>query len=166
MLFLSLHQYPNYPGTGAEADIGSREGLYYNVNLPLPPGGGDALYGAAFARLVLPIVEQFSPDFALVSCGFDAHERDPLAQMQLSSSAYGWMTTRLLERLPESCPLGLILEGGYDLQALDESSYAVARALFGEPPSPSPADAMAIGPDETAVLGRIAQVQGDYWRLT
>jgi acetoin utilization deacetylase AcuC-like enzyme len=166
VLFVSLHQYPNYPGTGAGTDVGRKEGRYHNVNLPLPPGGGDALYAAAFERVVLPIVEQFSPDFALVSCGFDAHARDPLAQMQLSSAAYGSMTTRLLERLPEACPLGLMLEGGYDLQALEESSHAVGRALFGERlPSPTPTAAERER-DATAALAPITEIQSQFWRLT
>jgi acetoin utilization deacetylase AcuC-like enzyme len=164
VLFMSLHQYPNYPGTGADADVGSKDGVGRNVNLPLPPGGGDDLYAAAFERVVLPIIEQFAPDFALVSCGFDAHRRDPLAQMQLSSAAYGSMTQQLLRRLPEACPLGLILEGGYDLQALDESSYAVARALFNQTP---PATSTPAPPsrDATEVLAQIAGLQGRFWRL-
>jgi len=165
VLFVSLHQYPNYPGTGAGADVGDKEGRYHNVNLPLPPGGGDALYAAAFERLVLPIIEQFAPDFALVSCGFDAHARDPLAQMQLSSEAYGSMTAQLLERLPATCPLGLMLEGGYDLQALEESSRAVGRALFGERPPPL-ASSASLERDATAALAPIAEIQSRFWRLT
>ena len=165
VLFVSLHQYPNYPGTGADADVGSNEGTGLNVNVPLPPGGGDDLYAAAFERVVLPIIEQFAPDFALVSCGFDAHARDPLAQMELSSDAYGKMTGQLLQRLPAACPLGLILEGGYDLQALRESSYSVARALFGEAPAPSNPDA-SLARDATGALARVADIQSRYWRLS
>jgi acetoin utilization deacetylase AcuC-like enzyme len=164
VLFVSLHQYPNYPGTGADADVGSNAGVGRNVNLPLPPGGGDELYGAAFERIVLPIVEQFAPDFALVSCGFDAHARDPLAQMELSSSAYGAMTTQLLQRLPEACPLGLILEGGYDLEALEESSREVGRALFGATTPPLPSGS-GLARDATEVLAQIGEIQSRFWRL-
>jgi acetoin utilization deacetylase AcuC-like enzyme len=166
VLFISLHQYPNYPGTGAAADVGARDGVGRNVNLPLPPGGGDALYGAAFERVVLPIIEQFAPDFALVSCGFDAHARDPLAQMSLSSSAYGAMTHSLMESLPGTCPLGLVLEGGYDLQALRESSYAVARALLGAPaPAPLAAADRALPREASEVLAQVKDVQARFWRL-
>ncbi|HYQ16888.1 MAG TPA: histone deacetylase [Polyangiaceae bacterium] len=166
VLFVSLHQYPNYPGTGADVDVGSSDGVGRNVNLPLPPGGGDALYAAAFERVVLPIIEQFAPDFALVSCGFDAHVRDPLAKMQLSSSVYGSLTSSLLSGLPASCPLGLVLEGGYDLQALTESSEAVAKALFGQAPSvPLATHASSLSAVSSAVLTQIADVQASFWRL-
>jgi acetoin utilization deacetylase AcuC-like enzyme len=167
VLFVSLHQYPNYPGTGADVDVGARDGRGRNVNLPLPPGGGDAVYAAAFERIVLPIVEQFAPDFALVSCGFDAHKRDPLAQMELSSAAYGSMTRSLLSRLPTDCPLGLVLEGGYDLQALTESSKAVALALLGQTPAPALTEPdAALARDENAVLANVANLQAPFWRLS
>ncbi|HXK20866.1 MAG TPA: histone deacetylase [Polyangiaceae bacterium] len=165
VLFVSLHQYPNYPGTGAATDLGGGEGRGSTVNLPLPPGATDAVYAAAFERVVLPVIEQFAPDFALVSCGFDAHERDPLAQMLLSAQAYGDMTTSLLGVLPERCPLGVVLEGGYDLEALTDSSEAVGRALFGVPRSPAQRAAASISDDHDALLRRVAQVQGQFWRL-
>ena len=169
VLFVSLHQYPNYPGTGSAAELGHREGRGRNVNLPLPPGGADGVYAAAFDRIVLPIIEQFAPDFALVSCGFDAHERDPLAQMQLSARAYAAMTTGLLGTLREHCPLGLVLEGGYDLQALTESSQAVAGALFehAQPsPTAAPRDASRGLPQEqAAALAALQRTHADFWRL-
>ena len=165
VLFVSLHQYPNYPGTGAATDVGVGDGRGRSVNLPLLPGGTDAVYAAAFERVVLPIVEQFAPDFALVSCGFDAHERDRLAQMSLSSAAFGAMTTSLLQTLDASCPLGLVLEGGYDLEALRDSSEAVARALFGAPVGPGVPHSTEISGDESAVLNHVARQQSPYWRL-
>jgi len=168
VLFVSLHQYPSYPGTGAADDLGQGDGRGRNVNLPLPPGANDDVYAAAFERIVLPIIEQFAPDFALVSCGFDAHERDPLAQMALSAQAYGAMTTSLLGVLPSSCPLGLVLEGGYDLQALTASSAAVGAALLkggaGSPPGPRPS-AAALPAEQADALGRIQREQAPFWRL-
>jgi len=166
VLFVSLHEYPSYPGTGAATDLGGGEGRGRTVNLPLPPGATDAVYAAAFERLVLPIIEEFAPDFALVSCGFDAHARDPLAQMLLSAQAYANMTSALLGVLPERCPLGVVLEGGYDLSALTDSSEAVAKALFGAPPSPATgASATAIPDEHEASLRRVAQIQAPFWRL-
>jgi acetoin utilization deacetylase AcuC-like enzyme len=122
------------------------------------------VYAAAFERVVLPIVEQFAPSFALVSCGFDAHERDPLAEMRLSAAGYGAMTRSLLARLPEACPLGVVLEGGYDLEALTASSDAVARALFGASAtaSPPPPGVPAL-PSEA--LDAIARAQRSFWKL-
>ena len=169
VLFVSLHQYPSYPGTGAADDLGQGDGRGRNVNLPLPPGANDDVYAAAFERIVLPIIEQFAPDFALVSCGFDAHERDPLAQMALSAQAYGAMTTSLLGVLPSSCPLGLVLEGGYDLQALTDSSAAVGAALLkggaGSPPGSPPPPAAALPAEQADALGRIQREQAPFWRL-
>ncbi len=167
VLFISLHQFPNYPGTGAAADRGQGDGQGRNVNLPLPPGATDLAYAAAFERVVLPIIEQFAPDFALVSCGFDAHERDPLAQMRLSSQAYGAMTTSLMSGLPTACPLGLLLEGGYDLQALTESSQAVACALLKGAAAPPPRGAVGrLADDQATALRQVEELQAPFWRLT
>jgi acetoin utilization deacetylase AcuC-like enzyme len=165
VLFISLHQFPNYPGTGLESDVGRADGRGRNVNVPLPPGGADALYDAAFARIVLPIIEQFSPDLALVSCGFDAHRLDPLASMSLSSAAYGAMTRQLLGVLPEACPLGLLLEGGYDLQALTESSESVARALWGAPSERAETPPSNLAPEEEARLRDVERAQASFWKL-
>ncbi len=170
VLFVSLHQYPNYPGTGAAEDLGQGEGRGRNVNLPLPPGATDAVYAAAFARVVLPVIEQFAPDFALVSCGFDAHARDPLAQMELSATGFGAMTTSLLDVLDKRCPLGIVLEGGYDLEALRDSSAAVASALwsassFAVASVPSARPDQVLAEQQAAALRRIADVQAPFWRL-
>ncbi len=165
VLFVSLHQFPNYPGTGALGDVGRGEGRGATVNLPLPVGGNDSTYAAAFERVVLPIVEQFGPTFTLVSCGFDAHERDPLAEMRLSSAAFGAMARSLLERLPEACPLGVVLEGGYDLTALTESSDSVARALFGAPPE-APGERVAAASEQLEALSAIDRAQRPFWKLS
>ena len=167
VLFVSLHQYPSYPGTGAASDLGQGDGRGHNVNLPLPPGATDAVYASAFERIVLPIIEQFAPDFALVSCGFDAHGRDPLAQMALSAAGYADMTAGLLRQLPPTCPVGLVLEGGYDLQALTESARAVSGVLLGgagaRTLSAAPTPAMA--EEQTAALRRIQLGLAPFWRL-
>ncbi|HKY36861.1 MAG TPA: histone deacetylase [Polyangiaceae bacterium] len=163
VLFVSLHQFPNYPGTGDIADHGQAEGRGATVNLPLPRGGTDSVYEAAFRRIVLPIVEQFAPTLALVSCGFDAHARDPLADMQLSAQGYAAMTRSLIDTLDERCPLGIVLEGGYDLEALRESSQAVATVLFGGDVV-KPAEAQ-LAPEQQATLERIARAQSSYWKL-
>jgi acetoin utilization deacetylase AcuC-like enzyme len=172
VLFVSLHQFPNYPGTGASSEQGAAEGRGYSVNLPLPKGATDAVYAAAFSRVVLPIVEQFRPTLALVSCGFDAHERDPLAEMRLSEAAYGAMTSSLLGALEPGCPLGMVLEGGYDLEGLEASSRSVAselwRAAVGESPAASPAPPPAIAPlppEHEAALSQISRLQTSHWKL-
>ncbi len=121
VLYVSMHQSPFYPGTGEVDEVGEGDGRGYTVNVPLAAGGGDAVYASAFERVVLPVVEAYSPDLVLVSAGFDASARDPLAQMDLSPAAFGWMA-RKLGRLADMSAKGrmaLVLEGGYDLVALE-----------------------------------------------
>jgi len=123
VLFVSLHQYPFYPGTGSPAETGRGGAAGTTVNVPMPAGAGDAEYRAAFRELVLPIAEEYAPQFVLVSAGYDAHRRDPLASLQLGTGMYGEMTDAL-SALAEATADGrllLLLEGGYDLTALVES---------------------------------------------
>ena len=164
VLFVSLHQFPNYPGTGAVGDVGAGDARGRNLNVPLPAGGTDAVYRAAFERIVLPVVEQFAPDFALVSCGFAADERDPLAEMRLTASGYAEMTRGLLGTLTPECPLGVVLEGGYDLRALTESSEAVAAALLGAARSEATA-ARQLPADATEALAAAQHSARPYWQL-
>jgi acetoin utilization deacetylase AcuC-like enzyme len=133
VLFISLHQFPFYPGTGAASSIGKGDGRGYTGNLAIPGGLGDETYAEAFRRVVLPMLEQFAPELILVSAGYDAHRRDPLAGMQLQTATYGAMASALVE-LSEQLGhgrVGLVLEGGYDLQALRESMEISVRALGG-----------------------------------
>jgi acetoin utilization deacetylase AcuC-like enzyme len=134
VLFVSLHQAPLYPGTGASCEIGGPRALGRTVNLPLPAGSGASAYRAALDRVVQPVLMQFAPDLILVSAGFDAHRDDPLSDMALNDEDYGALT-RTLWRW--ACDLGhgrlgLLLEGGYDLRALRDAGHAVAQALLGK----------------------------------
>jgi acetoin utilization deacetylase AcuC-like enzyme len=136
VLFVSLHQFPFYPGTGAPDEIGQAAGLGYNANLALPAESGPEVYGAAFERVVLPMLRHYGPELVLVSAGFDAHERDPLAGMNLEAQTYGSLTSSLLELVdhpdsPARGRIGFMLEGGYDLYALSDSVRAMAAALTG-----------------------------------
>ncbi len=133
VLYVSTHQYPFYPGTGDTDEIGEGEGTGYTVNIPLAAGGGDAVYAAAFERVVLPVVEAYAPEMILVSAGFDGSARDPLAQMQLSPQAFGWMARELAQLADRSAKgrIALVLEGGYDLLALDDGlRSAIEGTLF------------------------------------
>lgn len=134
VLFVSLHQSPLYPGTGRVEERGAGAGKGTTVNVPMPPGSGPAAYGAAFRELVLPVLRAFDGELVLVSSGFDAHRRDPLAQLELDADCFGAMTTALLEHVEEAGHgrLALFLEGGYDLTAVEESICAVAKALEEE----------------------------------
>ena len=135
VLYASLHQYPFYPGTGALAETGSGDGTGYTINVPLTAGGGDDVYEGAFDRVLLPVLESFKPELVLVSAGFDASARDPLAQMTLTSRAFGWMGMELA-RIADATAGGriaLVLEGGYDLVALEGGLQAALEGmLFGK----------------------------------
>jgi acetoin utilization deacetylase AcuC-like enzyme len=134
ILYVSTHQCPYYPGTGAAEEIGRGPGKGFTVNVPLEVGAVDEDYRYAFAEAVLPVLRQFKPDLLLLSAGFDAHERDPLAGMRLTTDAFAAMTLEL-RRVAEECCEGRIVavtEGGYDLRALADSLQAVVTALAAE----------------------------------
>jgi acetoin utilization deacetylase AcuC-like enzyme len=123
VFYASLHQWPLYPGTGSADERGSGAGEGTTLNAPQPPGAGDREWLGALEGTVLPALEAFRPEFLIVSAGFDAHERDPLAQTQLSTEAFGTMTVLALDLARRCCRGRLVstLEGGYDLDALAES---------------------------------------------
>lgn len=165
VLYVSLHQSPQYPGTGAASDTGLGEGRGHTVNLPLSAGASNAVYAAAFERVVLPIIEQFGPDLTLVSAGYDAHRLDPLGGMQLDGAGYAWMTRRLLDvaaRGP-SGRMGFLLEGGYDLLGLRES---VAHTLDALGSAPEPRDLGPLELEHEAEIERTARQQRPFWRLS
>jgi acetoin utilization deacetylase AcuC-like enzyme len=131
VLYVSLHQYPLWPGTGAGSDVGEGPGEGATVNCPLPPGSGEAAYEHAFRERVIPALTAFAPDLLLISAGFDAHRDDPLANMDLRAESFGRFTSILGEATSRSLRAGIVsvLEGGYDLRALSTSVEAHLRAL-------------------------------------
>lgn len=120
VLYISTHQYPYYPGTGAYSETGIGRGKGATLNCPLPAHSGDVEYEMAFRDKIIPAIHAFRPECILISAGFDAHRDDPLAQMRLTTGFYGWMTERILELADYSCAGRIIsvLEGGYNLQVL------------------------------------------------
>ncbi len=129
VLFLSLHQAGIYPGSGRPTEIGRGAGRGTTVNVALPSGTDGAGFAHAFREVVLPRLREYAPEIILVSAGFDAHARDPLAGLELDAYTYGAMATALLDL---GRPTAMFLEGGYDLNALADSVEAVGRALSGE----------------------------------
>jgi acetoin utilization deacetylase AcuC-like enzyme len=138
VLYVSTHQYPFYPGTGAASETGSGRGRGATVNCPLPAGAGDREMTAAFQQRVLPALDAYAPEFVIVSAGFDAHRDDPLAELELSTTCYGWITDRLLEVADQHAGgrLVSVLEGGYDLQRLAECATLHVGRLAGVAPQP------------------------------
>jgi acetoin utilization deacetylase AcuC-like enzyme len=144
IMYLSTHQYPFYPGTGASEETGAGAGKGTTVNVPLPAGSGDAEYSAAFDEVVIPALRGFRPEIILVSAGFDAFAGDPLAQMEVTPSGYRGLAARVRRVADEVCAgrLVMILEGGYDLMGLSQCTGAAFEILAGDPPSaPAPAPA-------------------------
>jgi acetoin utilization deacetylase AcuC-like enzyme len=164
VLFLSLHQFPFYPGTGARAEVGAGEGTGYTVNVPLSAGADDAVYAAAFSRIVAPISSEYAPGLVLLSAGFDAHRDDPLAEMRLTEAGYAGMLRTLLEALPPTARVGMLLEGGYDLAALESSLAAALETLTDPERAARPLEA-ALSPRHAAEVEEAVRAAGAHWQL-
>jgi acetoin utilization deacetylase AcuC-like enzyme len=130
MMYCSTHQMPLFPGTGATGERGEHDTI---VNAPLAPNDGGAKFRAAFDNLILPQLTKFAPELIVISAGFDAHRRDPLANINLDAEDFGWVTRKLMDVAASSAGgrVVSVLEGGYDLQGLKESVAAHVTALMG-----------------------------------
>jgi acetoin utilization deacetylase AcuC-like enzyme len=129
VMYGSTHQMPLYPGTGAVSERGEHNTV---VNAPLRPGDGGDEFRAAFETVILPRLRDFRPDLIVISAGFDAHMRDPLANLNLLEADFDWATRKLME-VADACAGGRIvsvLEGGYDLEGLANSASAHVTALM------------------------------------
>jgi acetoin utilization deacetylase AcuC-like enzyme len=129
VLYMSLHQFPWYPGTGDATERGSGDGAGSTINVPLPSGAAEDSYEQALDEVIEPAVRAFAPELVLVSAGYDAHHRDPLCMMRLTAGAFFRFTRRIASWGPG--PI-CVLEGGYDLDALAWSTAAMVSALLGE----------------------------------
>jgi acetoin utilization deacetylase AcuC-like enzyme len=159
VLYLSAHQFPFYPGTGSSHEVGTGEGAGFTVNCALPAGQGDADYGAVFHDLFLPAGDLFKPSLIIVSAGFDAHRQDPLAEMRMTERGFAAMCSALKELARRHCQgrMVLVLEGGYDLDALTGSVRACLEVMTGrreEFPGGAGAQAVAAVEAARAALGR------------
>ena len=132
VLYVSLHEFPFYPGTGWVAEAGAEAGLGTTVNVALPSGTSSNDFLAAFARVVAPVVREFSPDWVLVSAGYDAHVRDPIGGLGVETSAYARMAGALAGIVPANRIISF-LEGGYDLTALATAPVATVQGILSPP---------------------------------
>jgi acetoin utilization deacetylase AcuC-like enzyme len=159
VLYLSSHQFPFYPGTGAPHETGEGDGRGFTVNVALPGGQGDADYGAAFESVFLPVLEQYQPELLLVSAGFDPHEADPLGGMGVTERGFAAMCSAL--KAFTGGKLVLLLEGGYDLGGLSRSVHACLEVLTGRTDS-FPAGAR---PFATSAIERTIEAHRGLWKL-
>ncbi len=151
VMYISTHQAPHYPGTGAVHEIGSGVARGSNVNIPLRAGSAGDMMRAVFDEVVLPVITDFAPTRVLLSAGFDAHRDDPLADLQLTSSDYVDLTHRVLSVCPDG-KLVAVLEGGYNFRALARSAGAVAAVLAGGDPSIDEGEEVTTGDIDTAMI--------------
>ena len=167
VLYVSTHQYGIYPGTGPAEDVGERRGAGYTVNVPFPARAGDASYDLAFEELIEPIVRAYAPDAILVSLGGDAHYKDPLTSLGLSSSGYVSLARRTLE-LARSMAQGrvaFVLEGGYHLPALAEVVAGTYAAFYGESVDLQYREVVDPGARGKDAIRRARTVHEEYWDL-
>jgi acetoin utilization deacetylase AcuC-like enzyme len=157
VLYVSIHEWPLYPGTGAAGDVGTGAGTGYTVNLPVPAGSGDETWCPLVEHVAVPVIEAYDPALVLVSAGFDAHAGDPLASCRVGDDGYATMAgsvRRLAERL--DVPVGVVLEGGYDLDALARSVAEVLDVL-GAPGALVEPASLAEHPLAAQARARLAQ---------
>jgi acetoin utilization deacetylase AcuC-like enzyme len=138
VMYVSMHEWPLYPGTGRLTDTGTGAGAGTTVNFPLPAGATGDVYLDAIDTVVAPLVEAFAPTWVLVSAGYDAHRADPLTGLGLSAGDYVDLTARIMALAPAR-RLVVFLEGGYDLDALRDSTAATVSTLLGRPDRVEPA---------------------------
>jgi acetoin utilization deacetylase AcuC-like enzyme len=159
VLFASIHQWPLYPGTGFLDDAGSGDGEGFTINIPVPPGSGEREWLSLLAHVMLRAAREFQPQLVLVSAGFDAHTQDPLAGCRLETSSFVKIACLVREFAREQrAPLGVVLEGGYNVAVLCECVTATLAALAGEGDAPGVEREEVLTPQASAALGR-------YWAL-
>jgi acetoin utilization deacetylase AcuC-like enzyme len=159
VLFVSIHESPLYPGSGPASDGGSGRGLGYTVNLPVPGRSGDDEFCSLTEHVLVPLAQAFDPGLILVSAGYDAHADDPLASCRVTDDGFTAMAASV-RRLADALgvPLGLVLEGGYDVDALSRSLVRTLE-VFGGDVAPSADDTLAIHPLAAQAARRLA----DRW---
>ena len=156
VLYVSVHQSPFYPFEGMASEVGEGDGAGTVLNVPLPAFTAGDVYRRAYEELVIPALTAFRPDWILVSCGFDAHAQDPLAELRLVEADYAFLAAALPKIVPAD-RIVVFLEGGYHLPAIRDSMAAVARALMGEVSLSDPSPYQS-PPDAHRVVERVASV--------
>lgn len=161
VLFVSTHQSPFYPGTGAINHTGSGKGTGYTLNIPLAAGHGDSSYAALFEQVVWPAAERFKPQLIIVSAGFDSHWADPIAGMRLSLNGYAHLTRELIKMAHQFCGGKIVfaMEGGYNLDALGYGVANIAHALLDDSTVNDPLGAPRGNPTEPDIIPTIERLK-------
>ncbi|MBI4228286.1 MAG: histone deacetylase [Deltaproteobacteria bacterium] len=165
VLYFSTHQYPHYPGTGSLREVGIGDGAGYNINVPLPEGMGDTEYTKIFFEILGPVIEQFRPEFILVSAGFDAYFEDPLGGMNLTPNGFAQLT-RFLNEAAEIHSGGniiFILEGGYNLEGLWLSTKEVIEELIEKKKTSYPETDVKTRAD--SIIADVKSTHSQFWKF-
>ena len=163
VLYISTHQFPFYPGTGAADEIGTKDGRGFTVNVPMEAGSTDADYAVVHRDVVAPVLDEFAPQLTLVSAGYDAHERDPLASMRMTSAGYGGIVGGLTRLAGRHGGVAFTTEGGYELAALAECLAASFAAIADPAVSATAPIGGATARGERAVSAARSALK-PYWR--
>lgn len=164
VLYISSHQFPFYPGTGAAEEIGHGDGAGFTVNIPLAAGAADADYDLVYRDIAVPVLREFSPQLTLISAGYDAHEADPLASMRMSVPGYRRILDRLRDAASASGAIALVTEGGYDLPALRECLETTIAVFDGRRDRAADAADAAPAPRGERALQAVRRAQSAFWR--
>lgn len=165
VLYFSTHQFPFYPGTGAGEEVGEGEGKGHTVNVPMDPEMGDNEFIKIFDEILKPVIEQYKPQFILVSAGFDIFFEDPLGGMKVSPEGFAKLTRQLTDQADQICDgnITFLLEGGYNLDGLWISTKEMLEELLDKKRSD-----YNIGDSETKadnLIENIKKIYSDYWKF-
>ena len=167
VLYVSTHQHPFYPGTGAADEVGTGRGAGYTFNVPLEAGATDGDYELVYGETIVPVLDAFEPELLLVSAGYDAHERDPLASMRVTTAGYARVAAHLRDVAARHGAMALVTEGGYELTALAECLDVSIDALSGARTTATlnvSGDTPASTARAERALEHVRAAQSSYWR--
>lgn len=164
VLYISLHHYPFYPGTGSIEETGEGEGAGFNINVPFPAGTSNEDYKLAFDNIVIPVLKQYSPDLIFISAGFDAHISDPLGGLAVDDDGFVYMADCLSGLNTKGTVL--FLEGGYDITALADSAIKTFKALADNIQVSVNSYQVSVGkPEYEYVIEEVIKQHSSYWSL-
>ena len=169
VLYVSMHQFPAFPGTGNFGEVGDGQGEGFTVNIPMGKGHGDGDFAKVIYFIVNPLAQAYEPDMILVSCGFDLYHRDPLGGMRGTGDGYGLMTFFLVGIAEKVCQgrIAFIMEGGYSLRGIRECGLRVMQELCGVSSVSAKSIDKVVGrsPKRLSAIAKAMEVQKKYWKV-
>jgi acetoin utilization deacetylase AcuC-like enzyme len=169
VLFVSMHHFPSYPGTGNFGEVGAGKGEGYTVNVPLSKGHGDIDFARVIYFVVNPLAQAYQPEIILVSCGFDLYLHDRLGAMRVTPDGYGLITFLLLAIAEKVCEgrIAFVMEGGYSLRGIRECGFRVMQELCGKSRvDPKSIDrVLGSSPKKLGAVAKVREIHKKYWSV-